>query len=410
MLSIHSQPTSHLALEVQAHLNHLCLKFPHRRVGSTGNRAATEYVARQLAALGLQVEMPEFPCLDWKLEGVDLAAGNDHFEIYASPYSLGCQVRAPLMVVSNLSELESVQVENRLLLLRGEIAREQLIPKNFPFYHPEEHLRIIQLLESKHPLAMIAATERNPELAGAAYPFSLVEDGNFDIPAAYLTGEEGNRLASYAGQEVALEIRARRIQATGYNIQARIGPRQNRRVVVCAHIDTKENTPGALDNASGVIVLLLLAELLEEYQGDLGIEILIINGEDHYSAAGELQYLKENQGKMDEILLAINLDMVGDYQSKTCYSFYSCPEGIAGEIRSALTSQAGFQEGESWYQSDHMVFAQNQVPAMALTSSHITELMANITHTAKDLPDLVDPIQLVRISQALRGVIRCLPS
>jgi aminopeptidase YwaD len=108
-------------------------------------------------------------------------------------------------------------------------------------------------------------------------------------------------------------------------------------------------------------------------------------------------------------LLAINLDMVGDYQSKTCYSFYSCPGKISGAIRSALTSQAGFQEGEPWYQSDHMVFAQNQVPAMALTSSHIRELMTNITHTAKDVPDLVDPIQLVRIAQALRGVINCLP-
>ncbi len=44
------------------------------------------------------------------------------------------------------------------MLVRGELAREQLMPKNFPFYQPEEHQRIIHLLEAQKPLAIIAAT------------------------------------------------------------------------------------------------------------------------------------------------------------------------------------------------------------------------------------------------------------
>ncbi|MBK9392004.1 MAG: M28 family peptidase [Bacteroidetes bacterium] len=32
-------------------------------------------------------------------------------------------------------------------------------------------------------------------------------------------------------------------------------------MVVTAHIDAKKGTPGAIDNATGVIVLLLLSEL-----------------------------------------------------------------------------------------------------------------------------------------------------
>jgi len=31
-----------------------------------------------------------------------------------------------------------------VLLLRGEIAKEQLMPKNFTFYNPDEHKRIIR--------------------------------------------------------------------------------------------------------------------------------------------------------------------------------------------------------------------------------------------------------------------------
>ena len=50
-------------------------------------------------------------------------------------------------------------------------------------------------------------------------------------------------------------------------------------------------TPGALDNASGTTVLLLLAELLADYRGSLGVDIVAINGEDYYSAPGEIVYL-----------------------------------------------------------------------------------------------------------------------
>ena len=43
------------------------------------------------------------------------------------------------------------------------------------------------------------------------------------------------------------------------------GKRRLRRAdVLCAHIDSKLNTPGALDNAAGVVTLLLLAELLAD--------------------------------------------------------------------------------------------------------------------------------------------------
>ena len=60
---------------------------------------------------------------------------------------------------------------------------------------------------------------------------------------------------------------------------------------ICAHIDSKMGTPGALDNASGTTVLLLLAELLADYRGSLGVDIAAINGEDYYSVTGEIVYL-----------------------------------------------------------------------------------------------------------------------
>jgi len=380
------------------YLHHLCAEIPTRRLGSAGNRAATDFVARILASHGFAVECPAFACLDWTQNGARLAAGNATFEVNVSPYSRGVHARAPLVVVATLRELEDVDAAEKILLVRGELAREQLMPKNYVFYNPDEHKHIVRLLETKSPRALVAATTRNPEMAGAVYPFPLIEDGDFEIPCVFTTEDEGNRLAAQSGQLVALDIHAERIPATGCNVIARKGA-PNPRIVLTAHVDTKEGTPGALDDAAGVVTLLLLAELLRDARVTRGVEILIINGEDHYSAAGELNYLAS--ARLAEIELCINLDDLGFREGDTAFSFYECSDALMQTLRATFARYPGIVEGAQWYQGDHMVFVQNQIPALALTSEKIFELMATVAHTTRDVPALVDAEKLVTVARAL---------
>jgi aminopeptidase YwaD len=395
----------HLAEKAGAILQTLCLEIPERRVGSPGNRQATEFFAQTVASHGFQTRCPEFECIDWTQDGAHLSVAGEPFEVFPSPYTLGCRIHALLAVVSTVDELEIVDASDRILLVRGDLAKEQLMPKNFDFYNPDHHKRIVHLLETKEPQAIVAATSRNPELAGGMYPFPLIEDGDFDIPSVYMTEEEGNRLAAYAGQEITLEIDAERIPARGCNVIARQGDPAGRKVVACAHIDAKDGTPGALDNGTGVVVLLLLAELLADYAGDLGVEIIALNGEDHYSAAGQKQYIMSNRDSFPEVVLAINLDLAGYHEGKTAYSLYGCPDEIASSIRKSFSLQEDLIEGEPWYQSDHSIFIQHEVPAMAITSDRFMELSTDITHTDRDRPELVDLAKLTGIALALRALL-----
>lgn len=394
----------HLPSKAAAYLKKLCVEIPTRRVGSDGNRAATAFFSETAASFGWAVETPAFDCVDWMHDGADLTAGGASFAIFPSPYSLGCDVRAGLAVVSTVDELEAADLRGKVVLLRGEIAKEQIMPKNFPFYNPDEHRRIIGLLEAKPPLAIAAATSRDVQMVGSMYPFPMFEDGDFDIPSVYMTDEEGNRLAEHAGREVALRSRATRIPATGCNVIARKGD-PARRIVVFAHIDARIGTPGAGDNASGTIVLLLLAELLAGYGGALGIELVAMNGEDYFSNPGEQQWLALNEGKLGNIALGINVDDVGYRKGRVAYSLYDCPPDTAAAIRETFAAHPGLMEGEPWYQGDHGLFLVNGVPALALTSELVAELMAQITHTPKDTPDTVDPAKLVEVAVALRDLI-----
>jgi len=398
--------STHLIEKAESYLGNLCLDIPCRRVGSAGNRAATDLFAKIVASCGYETHSPEFNCMDWSQEGADLYVDGDAFEVIPSPYSLGCNVRAPLSIISSDEELEAATVSNQILLLRGEAAREQLMPKKFPFYNPDRHKRVIQLLETRHPQAIIAATSRDPEMVvGSQHPFPLIEDGDFDIPSVYMTEEEGLRLAEYAGRQVALEIRANRIPSTGCNIIARKGAAGERRVVLFAHIDARLDSPGANDNASGVAILLLLAELMADYSGKLGLEIVALNGEDYYSNPGEQQYLALNVGRFGEILLGINLDGAGYYRGDIAYSTYGCPVEVAAAIRRVFSAYSGLVEGEPWYQGDHGLFLMNEVPALAITSQRLAELMAGIIHTPKDKPETVDATKLATVALALQDLL-----
>jgi len=396
---------SHLTEQAEKYLAKLTVDISSRRVGSPGNRAATDFFAETVAAFGFDTDSPQFECIDWEQSGATLTVGGGSFAVQASPYSLGGQFTGPLVAAATVAQLEAVDAAGKILLLTGDLTQEQLMPKKFPFYNPEHHQHIISLLEAKKPAAIAAATARNPEIAGGLYPFPLIEDGDFDIPSVFMTEEEGARLAKHVGRSVRLNSTARRIPSTGCNVIARKGG-GGRRLVVCAHIDAKINTPGAIDNAAGVIVLLLLAELLRDYADAPQVELVAINGEDYYAASGEIQYLQLNEGRLGDILLAVNIDAAGYREGRTAWSLYGCPPELAQSFEAAFAARPGMMAGEAWYQSDHSVFMQNGVPAAAITSEKLMELSTDITHTPQDTPDIIAPARLVEITQALRAFIQ----
>lgn len=394
-----------LTTKAQEYLFRLCEQIPNRRVGSEGNQLATQFFAETTRSFGFDVECPEFECMDWQSDGATIVVEEEEFAVQVSPYSRGVLASGPLVVACSASELENLDITNKILLMRAELTKEQFLPKNFPFFQVEEQQKILQLLETRKPLAIVTATTRNPEMAGALYPFPLFEDGDFDLPSVFITEEQGDRLAKQAGRNLTLIIHAQRIPTHGCNVVARKGNNQNGRVVLFAHIDAKVGTPGALDNGTGIVTLLLLGELLKDYQGEKCIELVALNGEDYYSNPGEQLYLKQNEGLFHEISLGINIDGLGYIKGRTAYSLYECSPEMTDMIEKVFTQDASFLSGDPWFQGDHAIFLMNQRPALALTSELVGELMSEIVHTDRDMPNVVDPDKVARTALALHRLL-----
>ena len=389
------------------YLTKFCVEINDRSVGSPGNRATTDFIEKKLKSLGWQTKKEEFAAIDWKNEGAHLSSKNSSFEVCPSPYSLPCNTKGELIAASSLQELTQINIKDKLLLLYGDIAKEQLMPKNFVFYNPKEHRKIISYLEKEEPAAIITATERNAALAGGVYPFPMIEDGDFDIPSVYMTAEEGAKLSSFIGKTLNLKSNSKRIPAKGYNVIAKKGKQSQNRVVVTAHVDAKKGSPGAIDNATGIIVMLLLAELLKKYNGDKTIELAFLNGEDYFAVPGQMLYIKNNQNNFEEIKLNINIDGAGLKDSKTAFSFYDLDEKTKLKIEHAIKSFDSITTGKKWVQGDHSIFIQKGCRAIAISSDWFINNIdkQNITHTNRDNIDIVDCANIKDIAMALHSFL-----
>jgi aminopeptidase YwaD len=145
--------------------------------------------------------------------------------------------------------------------------------------------------------------------------------------------------------------------------------------------------------------------MFKDYRGTTGIELVAFNGEEHYSAGGELDYLHRYGGELDRIAFAVNMDGLGYVKGKTAFSLYECPAAVAKNARATFGNYDSIAEGPQWYAGDHMVFVMSGRPAIALTSDQATELSAEVLHTGADLPYLVDGGKLVDAAAALRQLI-----
>ncbi|MCO5387506.1 MAG: M28 family peptidase [Desulfosporosinus sp.] len=147
------------------------------------------------------------------------------------------------------------------------------------------------------------------------------------------------------------------------------------KIIICAHMDTKYGTPGAIDNATGVAVMLKVMENLQNYNGIYDIDVIPFNGEEYYEVKGQLEYLNHIKGEFDSIKLVINID-------SPCIIM-----------------------GEEWYAGDHAMFAFKGIPCIAVTSSNLFETVIQITHTQRDTIDQISDNLIDQTADFLTGLI-----
>ncbi len=102
------------------------------------------------------------------------------------------------------------------------------------------------------------------------------------------------------------------------------GIQPNSWIIVGAHYDTVEDSPGANDNGTGVVATLQIAKLIKDFDFEYGIRIINFSAEEPgIGLIGSRHYVKNTLNVNDDVLFMLNLDQLGG-TSGADNSFIKC--------------------------------------------------------------------------------------
>lgn len=254
-----------------------------------------------------------------------------------------------------------------------------------------------------------------------------------------IPGTEGHRrmgdwLVQQLGQraDTVIEQTWTHVTATGdslpmRNVLARFRPDAPRRVLYVAHWDTRpisdkaadparrnEPVPGANDGASGVALLLAIADQLKASPPSVGVDLLFVDGEDYGNFDRDEDvligstYFAGNLPDPDyEPLLGVVWDMIGDaslaiYQEG--YSLRAAPEVVDRVWRTARDLGYGhvfLEYSQGGVTDDHI-----PLQRAGLRVINVIDLDYPPHHTPDDTLDKVSASSLQIVGEVAMAVIR----
>jgi len=212
--------------------------------------------------------------------------------------------------------------------------------------------------------------------------------------------------------------------ATCYNIIANFHSNKSRRMLLCAHWDTrpwadrdpdpanhKKPVPGANDGASGVAVLLEVARIISIAEPKYGVDIVFFDAEDfgsygqnHTWALGSKQFA-QNAVKSYQPEFGILLDLIGDADQQLYIeqNSYQYARKIVDKVWN-MAEQMGIPEfiPEVKFDvyDDHLNLLE-----VGIQTIDIIDFDYKYWHTVEDTPDKCSPRSLGNVGRVLLGIL-----
>ncbi len=173
-------------------------------------------------------------------------------------------------------------------------------------------------------------------------------------------------------------------------------------ILITAHYDSISNgdiAPGAIDNGSGVAVILEIARLLTQVERRRTIRFIFFDGEE-LGLYGSRAYVAQHKAELNEIKAVINLDCVTSDRLFVWYGehdhkfFLNEINMIAEEFYDFPIASRAPAWTKRLYFSDHAPFWVNKVPVCCVMQPNFPNV-----HTANDVPVNIDFANVKTITQ-----------
>jgi len=233
-----------------------------------------------------------------------------------------------------------------------------------------------------------------------------IEDWEFTIPSVTVPARAGLILLQQQNPTVYLKIDTQQQPGYSSNVVARKAGENQAKLVLCAHYDTKIDTPGAWDNGSGMAVLLALAQQLNQKKMVHSMEWIAFSGEE-YLPIGDEEYLRRCGDELPQIVAAINIDGVGQYLGADGIAMFTSSQQFQNGVEALTQNYPGVVWVEPWPQSNHSTFAMRGVPSIAF-GGFGWENGTSLAHLRTDTVDWINPAKLSNVVLLIADIVEML--
>jgi hypothetical protein len=379
---------------VRKNIEQLCAPTMHGRgYVQNGSREAAFWIAQQMKQLGLQpvgasfmqdfpLEVNTFPGkMDFFADKLKLLPGHDYLVEAASPTTKG--------------RFELVRPDTALFsrdFVRQQTAIERLLS------HPPEGKALLLTAEQSKALQDLPATALTALSSSA---FSISEHQKLTMNVSPMQNEKPHfqvlkgKIPPQA-KYIKTNIEAQLLTSyTAYNVigQIRGKTRPDSVLVFSAHYDHLGRMgkdcyfPGANDNASGVSMLLELADYYVQHPPDYTI-VFMAFGAEEIGLVGSKWYVENPLFPLAQIRFLVNLDLVGTgNDGLTAVNATVFPQAFERLRKIALAE--GFPEVKARGKaanSDHYFFTEAGVPSFFIYALGGTQAYHDVHDRAATLP------------------------
>jgi aminopeptidase YwaD len=345
----------------------LC-RFGGRLTGTHGEGAARDWAVERLNALGVgQLSRTPTPYIGWECQNshVELSSGAA-LDAYPLLYSASTPESGLVLDVVDCGRGTPEDIRGLGRDLEG---RAALVRHEYMFGSGTVHrwVKLRAVIDAGAAAFLIAAPTRG---LGAVSGSALTND-TVPIPAFGISAETAEQIITAAPARIRIRLTTDlRPKAQTETIVLDIPGEGPERVVLSAHIDGHALGESALDNATGVALLLALARAAAPHEGILprGLTICLFSAEE-WALTGSKAWLA---GLADPVrrqfAFNLNLDtVVGGSRLTALTSGFSGLKALVTEAANGIGADLGVHL-PLMRNSDHANFADIGIPAVRLVS------------------------------------------
>ncbi len=192
---------------------------------------------------------------------------------------------------------------------------------------------------------------------------SFVHKGN-RIPGVNINAKDAVALIEKGVNTAKISVRQGEYTGQSHNVVLDLPGKTEETIVLTAHYDSTSLSQGAYDNMSGSAGLLALAKKFKDHKLRCGLRFVWCGSEER-GLLGAKAYVAQHQEELKNVVLNINLDMIGCIMGK----FIACctTEDALVQYLGYMANELGFpvKAYQDVYSSDSTPFADNGVPALS---------------------------------------------